>query len=83
MQAEDAFKKFKLKQGYQFYQLDLTPRELKLAKLLAKGMNSNAISSQLNLTPQTVSSYRTLLKKTNCPNSAALTRLLFSSGILT
>jgi DNA-binding NarL/FixJ family response regulator len=62
--------------------IDLTARELEVAKLLAIGYRTDQIGNELNLSIETISTYRkSILKKTNSPNTAALTKLLLNSGV--
>ena len=80
--AEEAIKNYNLKKGSPIANLELTPREIDVARLVMQGLNSDEIGTELNLAPQTVNGYRkSILKKTNCANTAALTRLLLLSGI--
>ena len=80
--AEVAIKNYNQKKGSPIANLDLTSREMDIAKLLVKGLSSEEIGEQLSLSALTVSSYRKIiLKKTSCNNTAALTRLLLLSGI--
>jgi len=80
--AEEAIKNYNQKKGSPIANLDLTSREIDIAKLLVKGLSSEEIGEQLGLSALTVSSYRkSILKKTSCSNTAALTRLLLLSGI--
>jgi DNA-binding NarL/FixJ family response regulator len=80
--AEEAIKNHNQKKGSPIANLELTPREIDVARLLMKGLNSDEIGTELNLSSQTVNSYRkSILKKTSCTNTAALTRLLLLSGI--
>ncbi len=80
--AEEAIKSYNQKKGLPIADLDLTTREMDISKLLVKGLSSEEIGEQLGLSALTVSSYRkSILKKTSCSNTAALTRLLLLSGI--
>ncbi len=80
--AEEAIKNYNQKKGSPIADLELTSREMDVAKLLVKGLSSEAIGEKLSLSALTVNSYRkSILKKTSCNNTAALTRLLLLSGI--
>lgn len=80
--AEEAIKNYNQKKGSPIANLELTSREMDIVKLLAKGFSSEAIGEQLSLSALTINSYRkSILKKTGCSNSAALTRLLLLSGV--
>ncbi|MBI3218577.1 MAG: response regulator transcription factor [Bacteroidetes bacterium] len=80
--AEVAIKNYNQKKGSPIANLDLTSREMDIAKLLVKGLSSEKIGEQLSLSALTINSYRkSILKKTGCSNTAALTRLLLLSGI--
>ncbi len=80
--AEEAIKNYNKKKGSPIADLDLTSREMDIAKLVVKGLSSEEIGDQLSLSALTVNSYRkSILKKTGCSNTAALTRLLLLSGI--
>lgn len=60
----------------------LTPRELQVMRLVAEGKTSKEIAVLLNLGLQTVRSYRkTLMKKLNVSNVAALTQLALAHGL--
>ncbi|MBI3218528.1 MAG: response regulator transcription factor [Bacteroidetes bacterium] len=80
--AEETLKKHTLKNGSPIANFELTARELDVARLLVKGLNSDDIGIDLSLSAQTVNSNRkSILKKTSCANTAALTRLMLLSGI--
>jgi DNA-binding NarL/FixJ family response regulator len=60
----------------------LSPREVQVLRLVADGKTSKEIGVLLDLTEQTVRSYRkTMMKKLGVNNVAALTQLALSSGI--
>jgi DNA-binding CsgD family transcriptional regulator len=57
----------------------LTPREIHICRLIAKGLNSNDISDQLKITTNTVNTHRRkILKKSNCTNSSELINKFFT-----
>jgi DNA-binding NarL/FixJ family response regulator len=60
----------------------LSPRELQVLRLIADGKTSKEIASMLDLSLETVRSYRkTMMKKLNLNNVASLTQLALSAGI--
>jgi len=60
----------------------LSPREVQVLRLVAEGKTSKEIGVLLDLTEQTVRSYRkTMMKKLGVNNVAGLTQLAFSSGL--
>jgi DNA-binding NarL/FixJ family response regulator len=60
----------------------LTPRELQVMRLIAEGKTSKEIAVLLDLGLQTVRSYRkTMMKKLNVSNVAALTQIALSTGL--
>ena len=62
----------------------LSPRELQVLRMVADGKTSKEIANVLNLSEQTVRSYRkTMMKKLGVNNVAGLTQLAFSTGLTT
>jgi DNA-binding NarL/FixJ family response regulator len=60
----------------------LSPREVQVLRLVAEGKTSKEIATMLDLSEQTVRSYRkTMMKKLGVNNVAGLTQLALSSGI--
>ena len=60
----------------------LSPRELQVLRLIADGKTSKEIAVMLDLSLETVRSYRkTMMKKLNLNNVASLTQLALSAGI--
>lgn len=60
----------------------LAPREVQVLKLVAQGKTSKEIGGLLQLTEQTVRSYRkTMMKKVGVNNVAGLTQLALSVGL--
>ncbi|GAB4371756.1 MAG: response regulator transcription factor [Bryobacter sp.] len=61
---------------------DLSPREIQVLRMIAEGKTSKEIAVMLDLSVQTVRSYRkTLMKKLNLNNVAGLTQLALSTGL--
>ncbi len=62
--AEEAIKNYNLKKGSPIANLELTPREIDVARFAIKGLNSDEIGIELNLSAQTYLSHRlpTVLK---------------------
>jgi DNA-binding NarL/FixJ family response regulator len=61
----------------------LSPRELQVLRLVADGKTSKEIANLLDLSEQTVRSYRkTMMKKLHVNNVAGLTQLALSTGIM-
>ncbi|MBX7211776.1 MAG: response regulator transcription factor [Verrucomicrobiaceae bacterium] len=66
------------KNGYR-----LTPREREVLALLARGLSSKEIGSQLGLSPKTVDHYRAdLMSKLDIHDVAGLTRYAITAGVL-
>jgi DNA-binding NarL/FixJ family response regulator len=62
----------------------LSPRERQLLRMIAIGKTSKDIANLLELTLQTVRTYRrTLMKKVGVTNAAALTQAAFAAGLIT
>lgn len=62
----------------------LSPRELQVLRLVADGKTSKEIASLLELSEQTVRSYRkTMMRKLGVNNVAGLTQLALSTGLST
>ena len=60
----------------------LSPREVQVLRLVADGKTSKEIGSLLDLTEQTVRSYRkTMMKKLGVNNVASLTQLALNNGL--
>jgi DNA-binding NarL/FixJ family response regulator len=60
----------------------LSPRELQVLRLVADGKTSKEIATLLELSEQTVRSYRkTMMKKLGVNNVAGLTQLALSNGL--
>jgi two-component system response regulator NreC len=60
----------------------LSPRELQVLRLVADGKTSKEIASLLDLSEQTVRSYRkTMMRKLGVNNVAGLTQLALSTGL--
>jgi DNA-binding NarL/FixJ family response regulator len=60
----------------------LAPREVQVLRLVADGKTSKEIAVLLNLSDQTVRSYRkTMMKKLGVNNVAGLTQLALSTGL--
>ncbi|MFN7919201.1 MAG: response regulator transcription factor [Bryobacteraceae bacterium] len=60
----------------------LSPREQQVLRMVAEGKTSKQIAEVLQLSPDSVRTYRkTIAKKLNTSGSAALTRLAISSGL--
>lgn len=60
----------------------LTPRELQVMRLIAEGRTSKEIASLLELSLETVRGYRkTLMRKLNVNNVAALTQIALTEGL--
>ncbi|HEY4359425.1 MAG TPA: response regulator transcription factor [Bryobacteraceae bacterium] len=64
-------------------QLDaLSPREVQVLRLVAEGKTSKEIATMLDLSEQTVRSYRkTMMRKLGVNNVAGLTQLALSTGL--
>jgi DNA-binding NarL/FixJ family response regulator len=61
----------------------LSPRELQVLRLVADGKTSKEIASLLELSEQTVRSYRkTMMRKLGVNNVAGLTQLALSTGLM-
>ena len=62
---------------------ELTPRELEVLRLIAKGMTNSDISSRLKVSRPTVATHvRNILAKTNCPNRTAAVAFARQANIL-
>jgi DNA-binding NarL/FixJ family response regulator len=60
----------------------LSPRELQVLRLVAEGKSSKEIAGVLDLSEQTVRSYRkTLMRKLHVNNAVTLTQLAYSTGL--
>ncbi len=63
--------------------MNISPRQIEIAKLILQGHNSNQIAERLKLSPYTVRAHRrNLLEKTRCRNTAELSRYVISSGLI-
>ncbi|MFO0487235.1 MAG: response regulator transcription factor [Cyclobacteriaceae bacterium] len=63
--------------------LNFSARELDIVKLIARGLTSREIASQLNLSTDTVDEHRQrILQKTNTRNVAELIGLAGKTGLL-
>ena len=61
---------------------DLSPREIQVLRLVAEGKTSKEIAVMLDLSVQTVRSYRkAMMKKLNLNNVAGLTQLALATGL--
>jgi DNA-binding NarL/FixJ family response regulator len=61
---------------------DLSPRELQVLRLVAEGKSSKEVAVLLDLSLQTVRSYRkTIMKKLGVNNVAGLTQIAFTTAI--
>lgn len=61
----------------------LTPREIEIVKLVAKGLIAKEIASQLNLSPHTVYTHRKkIMKKLNLNTSSELVLYAVNTGIV-
>jgi DNA-binding NarL/FixJ family response regulator len=62
----------------------LSPRERQLLRMIASGKASKDIANMLDLAQETVRTYRrTLMKKIGVSNTAALTQVAFTNGLIT
>jgi len=62
----------------------LSPRERQLLRMIAGGRASKDIANLLDLTQETVRTYRrTLMKKIGVTNAASLTQVAFTAGLIT
>ncbi len=61
---------------------DLSPREIQVLRLIAEGKTSKEIAVMLDLSVQTIRSYRkAMMKKLNVNNVAGLTQLALATGL--
>ncbi len=61
---------------------DLSPREIQVLRLVAEGKTSKDIAVMLDLSVQTIRSYRkAMMKKLNLNNVAGLTQLALATGL--
>lgn len=61
---------------------DLSPREIQVLRLIAEGKTSKEIAVMLDLSVQTIRSYRkAMMKKLNVNNIAGLTQLALATGL--
>lgn len=61
---------------------DLSPREIQVLRLVAEGKTSKEIAVMLDLSVQTIRSYRkAMMKKLNVNNVAGLTQLALATGL--
>jgi DNA-binding NarL/FixJ family response regulator len=61
----------------------LSPRERQLLRMIASGKASKDIANLLDLSQETVRTYRrTLMKKIGVTNAAALTQVAFTNGLI-
>lgn len=61
---------------------DLSPREIQVLRMIAEGMTSKEIAVMLDLSVQTIRSYRkAMMKKLDVNNVAGLTQLALSTGL--
>lgn len=61
---------------------DLSPREIQVLRLVAEGKTSKDIAVMLDLSVQTIRSYRkAMMKKLNVNNVAGLTQLALATGL--
>jgi two-component system, NarL family, response regulator DegU len=71
-----------MSQSKSFASLDISPREFQVMVLLKEGKSNKEISAILGLTLRTIESYRkSLMRKTNCKNTAELVSLAYRTGI--
>ncbi len=60
----------------------LSPRELQVLRMVAEGKSSKEIAGVLDLSEQTIRSYRkTLMRKLHVNNAVTLTQLAYSTGL--
>ncbi len=63
---------------------ELSPRELEVALLLARGEVNREIATALGISVKTVDTHRLhLLKKLGCKHNVALARLMIRDGLVT
>lgn len=61
----------------------LSAREFEIFRLLAEGIDNNAIAATLNISPKTVANYQTSIKqKLNINNSVEMVRLAIKTGLI-
>jgi DNA-binding NarL/FixJ family response regulator len=61
---------------------ELSPREIQVLRMVAEGKTSKEIAVMLNLSVQTIRSYRkAMMKKLNLNNVAGLTQLALATGL--
>jgi two-component system invasion response regulator UvrY len=62
----------------------ISPREAQLLRLISDGARSKEIVAELNLSPNSIETYRSrLMKKLGCASTAELVRYAIRSGIVT
>ena len=62
---------------------DLSAREFEIFRLLAEGLEVDAISTTLNISPKTVSNYQTMIKqKLNINTPIELIRYAIKVGVI-
>jgi DNA-binding NarL/FixJ family response regulator len=62
---------------------ELSAREFEIFRLLAEGLEINAIAETLNISPKTVSNYQTIIKqKLNISTPVELIRLAIKEGLI-
>lgn len=66
------------------FQTALSAREVQLLRLISNGARSKEIAAELNLSPNSIETYRSrLMKKLSCASTAELVRYAIRSGIIT
>jgi DNA-binding NarL/FixJ family response regulator len=61
----------------------LTTREVQVLRLVAKGLANKDIAHTMSLSPETIRSYRkSMMKKLEVHNAAALTQIAIRGGLL-
>lgn len=62
---------------------NLTSRETEVLRMIAEGLNNNAIAERLFISPKTVDTHRTnLMRKLHAHNAASLTRIAIEAGLI-
>jgi DNA-binding NarL/FixJ family response regulator len=64
-------------------QLELTPREFQILKLIYDGLSNNEIAQQLNLSPKTTDKHReNMMRKLQVNNATQLLKKVIELGLL-
>ena len=62
---------------------ELSAREFEIFRLLAEGLDIDAIATTLNISPKTVSNYQTMIKqKLNINSPVELIRYAIKAGVI-